>query len=231
MVIPKFIISELKKIKDARGIVLVGSRSLGKESVNSDWDFYVLLENGKGNWRKTLKVKNALVEVFASDETQIEKNFVTGQEIGRGVDIHMFANAKIVVDNSKGTLKKIINKAKKLLKEGPNKLLEKHIEWAQYTIADKIDDLKDCIQDNNPQTLFINSVPEEFVNWHYQLNRKWIPRKKDKLDDIKKHHKDIYNYIQKINDSSDWKNKAKFTIELGNAIGKKFHLNLDGTLP
>ncbi len=228
--IPDFILKELKKIKTAEAILLTGSRAIGKESKNSDWDFMVILKDNSPRWRKTFKVRNTWIELLYNNSKQIEKEFNEDLEEGRGVTTYMFATGKILFDNKDKTLKKLIEKAKTNWNRNPTKLSKEKINWISYDISTYIQDIEDCSHENKEAPLLINHAVNEFVNYYYRLGNIWLPRPKDRFQDIKKVAPKLFHFIMKIEHTDNWQNKANIAISIGKLIGKQYKLNLNGEL-
>ncbi len=228
--IPAAILEELEHIKNAEGILLTGSRAIGKATKNSDWDFFVMLKDGMPRWRKTYKIDGTWIELLCNDEKQIKKEFAEDKKEGRGVTTYMFATGYILRDNPSGVLKRLTKMAKKNWDKRPTRLSKQDVSFINYDISTYIQDIKDCIHDNNPALLLINYAVNEFVNYHFKLNGEWLPRPKDRLDVFAKESKEAFKIVLNVNQSHDWKTKAKLAIKLGTMVGKKFNLNLDGQL-
>ncbi len=225
--IPDFISKEITKIRRAEAILLTGSRVLGKAGENADWDFFIILKNGTPRWRKTWKVKNTWIEIFCNDKKQILKEFREDLEEGKGVTTYMFATG-IVISDHKNVLHNLVRIAKKNWERGPNKLKLIKKTWIDLDISTYLQDIEDCIYDDNPAHLIFNHAANEFVNYDYRLRNIWMPRPKDRLEDMKKRSPAIYKLIQEINSTQNWKLKARKVIELGELIGSRNNLKLTG---
>jgi len=228
--IPNFILKELKKIKISEAILLTGSRAIGKESKNSDWDFMIILKDNSPRWRKTYKVKDTWIELLFNDRKQIENEFKTDLDVGRGTTTCMFATGKIIFDNKNKILKKLTTKAKKNWGIKPKKLSREKIDWISYDISTYIQDIEDCLNENQKAPLLINHAVNEFVNYYYRLGRIWLPRPKDRFQDIKKVAPKLYQLIVKIEQKNDWRKKANIALSMGKIVAKQYSLNLNGEL-
>jgi len=226
--IPQSILNELAKIKNTQAILLTGSRMLGRTSLNSDWDFFLILKDGSSRWRKTWKIGDTWIEVLANNQNQINKEFGIDQKDGRGATTHAFAIGQIVRDNKANVLKKLTSKAKDIWKRGPEELSKEKINFINYNISTYIQDLEDCLHDNNPALLLINQAVDEFVRHYFRIKRIWLVRSKDRSKKFSQQAPGFYSIVLQINRSSDWRRKAKLTIQLGKAIGRRFKLPLDG---
>lgn len=228
--IPEQILNELERIKNAEGYMLTGSRVLGKISKNSDWDFFVLLKKGVARWRKTWLVDNEWLEVFCNNEVQIKKYFKEDLKGGRGVNIFMFVTGKIVKDSPKRTMLHLIMRARHLWQMGPNRLTKKDRQMIDYNIATAIQDVEDLLHDNSGDMFLINQTVNDFIKHYYRLKNIWLPRHKEILHDFSKREKELTKLIDRINRANNWKEKSYLAIQLGQRIGKKFGLSLDGCL-
>ena len=229
-IIPEFILDELKIFGDTQGVLLTGSRTISKVSINSDWDFCIILKDGSPPWRKTWRIKNTWIEVFCSDRKQIEKKFSEELKSGRGVTTYMFAKGLILHDSDSKILDKLQKKARRSLTKGPSKLKSLDYKWIDYDISTYIQDIEDCINDNNPAYLLINHALDEFISYYYRLNRIWLPRSKDRLVDFKKREPELFKMVILINYNSDWISRGKLVIKFAKILAKKFDLRLDGEI-
>ncbi|OGC82079.1 MAG: hypothetical protein A2V81_02920 [Candidatus Abawacabacteria bacterium RBG_16_42_10] len=228
--IPTSILNNLQAIKNNEGILLTGSRVLGKHSKNADWDFHVLLKKGKPRWRKSWKVDDHLLEIFCNDVVAIKKEFKSDASGGRGVMVFMFASGQIIKDNKQKDLQRLQSLAKRLWKKGPNKLSKNDINFISYDIAMYIHDLEDCLHDNNAALLLINHAINEFVRYYYRLSNTWLPRPKDRLQDFLRRSPEMFKIVNEVNDTNSWEEKIHLALRLGHILGKKFKLILDGSL-
>lgn len=228
--IPSDIIDQLKKIKNCQAILLMGSRAIGKETENSDWDFYIILKDGSKSWRKAWKYKNTWIEIFCVDSKTMKSDFAKDLIEGRGLVTYMLATGYIVLDSPRKTLINLTKIAKKNWNKGPNKLTQSELNWINFDISTYLQNIEDCISKNNPAHTVFNQAYNDFIRYYYRLNNVWIPRPKKCLYDLKVNHKKMYQYIEAINKQNNWKNKAKLLLKLGKFIGKKFKLSLTGEL-
>ncbi len=226
--IPNFILTKLKGIKNEEAVLLTGSQATGKATGNSDWDFFIILKDGAPRWRKTTKLKNTWLELFCNNQKQIKKEFKEDLDEGRGITTQMFATGQIVEDNKNKILTKLVKQAKNNWKKGPHKLTGVKLGWINYNLSTYIQDLEDCLHDNNPAHLLINHAANEFINYFYRLGNLWMPRPKDRLNNLRKQDPKIYNLIQKINRANNWQQKTKLTIQLGKSVANIYGLNLSG---
>ncbi len=228
--IPEFILKELAKIKVAKAVLLTGSRALGKESKNSDWDFVVILENNSPRWRKTYKLNNEWIELLCNSKEQIEKEFLKDLNEGRGATTYMFATGIIIKDTKDKILQRLVSKAKKNWSKGPKKLAKKEIELIGYQISTLTQDIEDCLDEENKASLLVSYAVAQFINYYYRLGNTWLIRPKDRLEDIKKNAPELYDFIVKLEEANDWHAKAKLVISMGKSIGHKYGLKLNGEL-
>lgn len=126
-------------------------------------------------------------------------------------------------------MRDLIRKAKINWKKGPRiDKIEK--EWADYYIGDDIQDIEDCIYSDNPAYLIFSGALNEFIYYYFRLGNIWFPRPKDRLVELKKRAPRLYKLVKEINMATDWKLKAKKTIEVGRLIGAKYNLKLTGEI-
>lgn len=229
--IPSEIITQLKKIKHYQAILLMGSRAIGQESKNSDWDFYIILKDGCTPWRKTWKYKNTWIEIFCVDIKQMKKEFSQDLIEGRGVVTYMLATGYIVFDTPRNSLLNLTLIAKKNWNKGPRKLSKSDLNWINYDISTYLQDIEDCLMTNNPAYTIFNQAYNEFIRYYYRLNNVWLPRPKKRLHDLEINHSEVYQLIKNINKQNNWQKKTLLISKLGKYIGKKYKLSLNGELP
>ncbi len=224
--IPSAIWEKLQTIKGAEGYLLSGSRVLNQTATNSDWDFFVLLKDGLPRWRRTWKIENTWLEVFCNDRKQIVKKFREEPKDGRGITTFMFVSGQIIKDKN-GKLKKLVTEAKKVWRRGP--AMGKHQkQWTDYNLATYIQDIEDCLETNNDALLFFNQALNEIVRYQYHLHKVWLPRNKDRMNDLKKRWPKLHKLIIKFNSASHWKAKAKITIRVAKLVATGAKLKLNG---
>ncbi len=228
--IPKSILTEIQKIKGCQAIMLTGSRTVGKASKNADWDFFVILKDGVPRWRKTWKIDGEWVEVFCNDQKQIKKEFQEDLQEGRGVTTFMFVSGEIVHDSKGKILGRLVKQAKQNWQKGPKSLTKLGLAWKDYDMATYIQDIEDCLHDNNPALLLINYAVNEFVNNFYRFSNIWFPRPKDRLNDLSKRNSALYQLVQRFNKIIDWREKARKAILIGKFVGEQAELKLTGEL-
>lgn len=228
--IPKQIIAKLNAIQGAQAILLTGSRSVGKPNKNSDWDFCVILKKKDKRWRKTIKIGNTWLELFCNNPDDIKKELEEDLKEGRGVTTTIFATGIIIKDTPKKILRSLTEQAKKNFLRGPHPLSNEDTRWISYSISCYVQDIDDCLQADNDPGLLINQATNEIIRYYYQLQRVWLPRIKDRLIDIKKRDKALFKLVHGALNTKSWKQRAESTRRLGQYVGRKFKLNLDGQL-
>ena len=172
-IIPSEIISQLKKIKNCQAILLAGSRVIDRENKNSDWDFYIILKDKSLRWRKTWKYKNTWIEIFCNDTKQIKDEVIEDLKEGRGVTTSMFATGHILLDTPNHKIQKLVTTAKKNWKKGPQKLSMQEKNWLNYDISEYIQDIEDCLLNNNPAHMIFNQAYKEMIRKKYRLYKIW----------------------------------------------------------
>ncbi len=228
--IPASIQKEFQKLNGCQAVLLTGSRAIGKAGKNADWDFFVILKDGMPRWRKTWKVGGQWLEIFCNDKKQIEKELKEDLKEGRGVTTFMFASGVIIQDSKSKILEKLVRRATANWEKGPTPLSRQEIAWKDYDMATYLQDIEDCLEDGNPALLLTNYAVNEFVNDYYRLNNTWLPRPKDRLNDLAIRDKHLFQMVSKFNTAVAWKNKAALAIDIGKYVGTSTHLKLDGNL-
>jgi hypothetical protein len=226
--VPQEISEALALLKHVRAILLTGSRSVGMVTSNSDWDFVVLLADGKPPWRKTWKVADTWLEIFCQDEPQIRSYFQHDLKEGKGIVISMFATGQIVHDSADGVLQRLTRRAKQLWKKGPQPLAAADRDRIDYTLTTSIQDIEDCLQLGSRADLIINQALGELVQCYYLLQRAWLPRPKDRLTDLQWAAPEYWAIVDRIGRESDWRERAWLAIRFGRKLAEQYGLPLSG---
>ncbi|MFH1089236.1 MAG: nucleotidyltransferase domain-containing protein [Candidatus Uhrbacteria bacterium] len=145
------ILTHLKKLPFCEGIIFSGSRLEGAHSSDSDYDFTVLISEGK-SYYKIYKYKKYLVDICCATAEVIKEKDLTNKRIANA-ELHILASGQILFDKF-GNLKKIQTAAKKIWKNGPAKLSKKDIVETGYSFKTYNDDLKSSIKKISTATIF-----------------------------------------------------------------------------
>jgi len=221
----------LQNIKEAQGILFTGSRATGMFSLNSDWDFIILLSDGQKGYRKTWEIDGELVEIFCHPKQELDEFLRTDPLVRIGATTNMLASGIILKDNPKRDFAMIVKRAKNIWKKGPQPVGKIERQWIGYDISTYLEDVEDCVADNNPAYLLFSQAVSEMVRYFYALSRIWLPLPKKRLNDLKKRIPALYALVIKFHTSSEWKQKAEIITNLGVMLAKHFKLNIDGKLP
>lgn len=73
--IPTNVLRYLRKISGKKALLFTGSRVVGKATLNSDWDFFVILDDKFSEWRNTSLIDKHLVEVFCINQKDLLEDF------------------------------------------------------------------------------------------------------------------------------------------------------------
>ena len=227
--VPNNIIKSLQNIKGIQGILFTGSRTTKTFSLNSDWDFIILLSDNQKGYRKTYKIDKELVEIFCHPKKELIEFFKIDPVNRIGATTHMLSSGIILKDDKK-ILASIIKQAKNIWEKGPRSIEKSEFQWVGYDISTYIQDVEDCLKNNNPAFLLFYQAINEMVKYYYALSGVWLPLPKKRLDDLKKRKPDIYKIVIKFSKTSNWQQKAKIIINFGKLLSKHFNLNINGEL-
>lgn len=231
ILLPMEIEQELMRLSSVEGLLLTGSQVLGKAGKNADWDIQVVLSDGQLAWRKTYLVGSEWLELICHDRAQILKRFE--EEMRQGAEaptIFMFASGQVLRDNAAHDLQKLVKRARQLWERGPGKPSKQRMSELNYAIATYLQDIEDCLEENNPAVLLIHYALNSFVRYRFELDAAWIPRAKDRMHELKKRDRRFGMLVEACSLESDWRRKAELAIDIGKDLGKRFQLSLDGSL-
>jgi predicted nucleotidyltransferase len=183
MNVPEDIKNQLMEIPFCEGIIFAGSRQNGTPTKESDWDFYVLLEDGAKSFRKTWKYEDTFIETFCNTRESINENELVTNKISNS-GIHILATGDIIFDKF-GRFAEIQSRAKKLYDDRPPELSGEQKQAMGYTLRMYVDDMKSTEELGQEGYYLQNVVMAYALECFYKLKRKWMVKPRDVEENIK----------------------------------------------
>jgi len=219
------ILEKLKKIPYCEGIIYTGSRLEGNFSKNSDYDFTVLISQGK-SYYKIFNYKNLLVDICCATEKIIKEQDITKEKISNP-ELSIIANGNIIFDKS-GKMKKIQKQAQKIWKSGPNKLTKKDLAEIGHLCNTFLHKLS---KDKSDEAYYYwNEIMKKMVIMFFELHQTWQPKFFEIEKNINKLDSNFFVLYKKANTSKDNKTKIKMTKKMIEYLVKKFKLPETGEI-
>lgn len=147
------LLDETRADKDVVGLILVGSRGKGFENEYSDYDVVMVGKDGRINTvrRKYNKnLDNIDLTIFSFSDFKKYAGFETPEAWDR----YSFAHVRILLDRTKGKLKKIIHEKGHI----PAKKIRKFIEWWIDGYVNGVFRSVKCIRNGNSFGAHIEAV-------------------------------------------------------------------------
>ncbi|MEY9839809.1 nucleotidyltransferase domain-containing protein [Streptacidiphilus sp. EB103A] len=161
--------------------ILAGSSARGQATSTSDLDIAVLVPDGAGTRRETLRYKGLPVELFVHTRAGLAELFSADAASRRGTMQHMYAEGVVVIDQD-GAAVRLQAWAQELLAEGPAALGPEAVETARYALTDAIDDLADAadrFEQLAVAAVVLQSAADLLLDHHHAWYGagKWFPRR------------------------------------------------------
>lgn len=225
-----------KKDSNVLGILLTGSFIHSKPDKNSDLDIYIVIEKSKTRERGNTWIEGVEIEYFINPVNQVLEYFKEETQEKSPNTAHMFVNSKIIYEKG-NKLRKLISKAKEVLKIPPEKPSKSDIENMKYFIDDLEKDLEDMKIKKNEfaYRLVANSILKKILDDFYRIKQIYKEKSKrlfEQMNTIDKKFAILYKkamisykyediiklirYMEKIiggKRSKEWKLKGKLTIK------------------
>lgn len=127
---------------EVTGIILTGSRIMGTASDASDIDIHVILNNKVDYRERGNQVINGfMVEYFANPVSQLKAYMNDEHLLNKRTAARMIATGKVVYDKN-GTVKRLVDHAKKMMKKAFKPVPKNSIETIKYNLYDDFEGLK-----------------------------------------------------------------------------------------
>jgi predicted nucleotidyltransferase len=161
--------------------ILAGSTARGQATGTSDLDIAVLVHDGAGTRRETLRCQGLPVELFVHTRVGLTELFAADAATRRGTMQHMYAEGVVVIDQE-GEAARLQAWAQALLAEGPAALGLEAVETGRYALTDALDDLTDAadrFEQLAVATAVLQSAADLLLDHHRAWTGagKWLPRR------------------------------------------------------
>ncbi|MFH1252879.1 MAG: hypothetical protein V1664_00910 [Candidatus Uhrbacteria bacterium] len=216
----------LKKIPFCEGVIFSGSRLKGTHSANSDYDFTVLISQGKAYY-KIWQYKNYLIDICCATAKVIKEKDLTNERVANA-ELYILASGQILFDKF-GNLKKLQTTAQKIWKNGPKKITKNDTIEIGYAFKTYTGDLKNLIEKNFDGYYFQNYVIQNVTKFFFKLHKEWQPRPRDIEQRIQIIDRIFWKLYKEVNVSIN-KNRSIKIIKMIEYLVKKFKLPQTGEI-
>lgn len=214
------IAEKLLKNPEIDTLFFSGSFYHGDSGPNSDLDFIAITKPEFDYSQRIQDVSNGVFyELFIYSENQLKKSFDRMDY----QDMHMVGYGFLVFSKSQN-FENIKNLAKDLFEKGPIKISGKQLEYEQYLLWDKYNDILDVrIKDPRLAKLLMNILLWDSLKLLYIDKCIWFPKRKRLFESLAKIDEDIHELVYEFlnSDISD-----KYLLEkLGSIVEKIIYPN------
>jgi len=186
---------EILKDENVIRVLFTGSRVIGDVNSNSDYDFRVLLKDGKSRYRKGFYLGDLFAEIFCNSYIQ-EMSYLHEEATGTdndALDLYMYKTG-IIIHDPTYKMSEIKSKATELFDLGPSPLLDIQKDWIRYDLA--MNKLKlESLDSGDPSLFYIHEVQHKLIDYFFKLHNTWKVRSRDMDDKIKSTDIDFYNCL------------------------------------
>jgi hypothetical protein len=210
-----YIAERLLKNPEIDTLFFSGSFYHGDHGVNSDLDFIAITKPEFDYFQRIQDVSNEIFyELFIYSENQLKKSF----ERMDYQDMHMVGYGFLVFSKSHN-FEDIKNLAKSLFERGPTKISEKQLEYEQYLLWDKYNDILDVrIKDPKLAKLLMNILLRDSLKLLYINKCVWFPKRKRLFESLAKIDRDVHELVYEFVNSDIGDNYS--LDKLGSVIEK-----------
>jgi predicted nucleotidyltransferase len=216
---------EILKDENVIGVLFTGSRVIGDVNSNSDYDFRVLLKDGKSRYRKGFYLGDLFAEIFCNSYIQ-EMNYFHEEVSGndhKAIDLFMYKTGIIIYDPT-NKMSEIKSKATELYDLGPTPLLEKQKDWIRYDLA--ITKLKlEVLKGDDGDLFYLLRVEAKLADYFFKLHNIWKVRFRDTSNKISSTDSEFYNCFMVSLKSSELSERASSLIKSIEYLQVKFKLD------
>ncbi|MFF2143496.1 nucleotidyltransferase domain-containing protein [Kitasatospora sp. NPDC058190] len=162
-------------------VVLAGSTVSGRAGANSDLDLAVLIADGGGTYRETLRFEGRVVELFVHTRAGLRDLFAVDLATRRAVLQNMYATGLVLVDVD-GEAGRARALAAADLRQGPPALEPETVETKRYGLTDALDDLLDAtapVEQLITAGVVVNTAADLLCDHHraWTGSGKWLARR------------------------------------------------------
>lgn len=218
------IVEKLKKIPFCEGIVYAGSRIEGDFVATSDYDFTVLISQGK-SYYKIFRYKGLMVDICCATEKVMTKKDLVRDKVSNA-ELYIIAHGEIVYDKS-GKMSVIQKKAKKVWSLGTKKLTRKDLIEAGYACATYLQKLSK--KDSEGAFYLWNEIMQKMTTLFFELHNKWQPKFSHVEKSIKETDQDFFKFYDNVR-YADINTRVSATKKMIEYLVKKFNLPQTGEI-
>ena len=218
------IVEKLKKNPYCEGVVYAGSRIEGDYIATSDYDFTVLVSQGK-SYYKIFKYKNLMVDICCATEKVIIKKDLVRNRISNA-ELYIIAHGEIVYDKS-DRMNAIQKKAKKVWAIGPKKPTQKDLIEAGYACTVYLQKLSK--KDSGEAFYLWNEIMQKITKLFFELHNIWQPKFLNIESTIKNVDGNFFKLYDKVR-YAEAPSRISTTKKLIEYLIKKFNLPQTGEI-
>lgn len=196
----KVMVDKLKKISYCEGIIYAGSRLEGDFIESSDYDFTVLISQGK-SYYKIFTYKDFIIDICCATEKVIKEQDISNTKISNP-ELGIIANGVILFDKN-GKMLDIQKQAKKAWKNGPKKNSQKDLQEITHLLTIFLHKLSK--KDAENAYTFSSEVINKTVKIFFQLHNVWQPKPFNIENSIKEIDEIFFNLYEELNNSTSKK--------------------------
>lgn len=214
----KIMVDKLRKIPNCEGIIYAGSRLEGDFIESSDYDFTILISQGK-SYYKIFTYKDFIIDICCATEKVIKEQDISNNKVSNP-ELGIIANGVILFDK-KGKMLDIQKQAKKVWKNGPKKNNQKDLQEITHLLTLFLHKLSK--KDAENAYTFSSEVINKTVKIFFQLHSVWQPKPFNIEDSIKVIDETFFNLCKELNNSIG-KNKIELMKKMILYLIDKFSL-------
>jgi len=203
------IANHLKEKYSPVAIILHGSRASGKSKPNSDWDFYVFVNE---------KV-NGGTEVFEGENLDVSIQYLPIDDELIDTFGNTLLNAKILLDSPDGIAKKLIEEINLQYING-RKLTEREYLNRNNRMQRVLNRLKDNLKDDMIFFYHLGTFYEITIRYWFELKAEWTKPIYEALPHIKENDEEYFNLLADLVNSHKNESKIKSAVRIYDKLFK-----------
>jgi predicted nucleotidyltransferase len=193
----KLMVGRLKKIPNCEGIIYSGSRLEGDFIESSDYDFTVLISQGR-SYYKIFTYKDFIIDICCATEKVIKEHDISNSKVSNP-ELGIIANGVILFDKN-GKMLDLQKKAKKVWNNGPKKNTQKDLQEITSLLTGFFHKLSK--QGAEDAYTFSSEVINKTIKIFFQLHRVWQPKPFNIEDSIREIDEIFFNLYKEMSNST-----------------------------
>jgi hypothetical protein len=196
--------------------------------VRSDVYVYIVIKNNDKRYRGIKVVDGVEIDYFVNPIEQLQKEFEIAKKSQKKTVLFMLANGKIFQDKE-NQLQELQTEARKIIKNGPDKMSKYQIHMAKYFISDYMNDIKDTNDEKGDFSWQrnIDLLSDYLVETICKFHRIYITKPKYQKKELEKIDARFVELYEKIANTSSKKEKQKSIEELAQYVVRELGKDLD----